>query len=93
MKIIQETQNRLFKRRELVFETTYKGPTPTKEEIKKSIAELTKTSQDLIIIGKIAQLYGAQKAKITAKIYSSLEELKKAEVINKKPKKKEEAKK
>lgn len=93
IKISQQTENKLFNRKELVLETTYQGSTPNKKEIKKSIADLTKSKEDVIVIDKIDQLYGTTKSKIKAKIYNSPEELKKSEVINKKPKKKEEKKK
>ncbi len=90
MKLIQEKENKLFNRKELVYETSFSGTTPKKEEIKKSISEISKSSEDLIVIDKIHQVYGAKTARINAKIYKTPEELKKVEVINKKPKKKAE---
>ena len=93
MKLVKETENKLFNRKELVYETSYSGPTPKKEEIKKSIAQLTKSKEDEIVIETIHQVYGASTARIKARIYKTPEELKKIEVINKKPKKKEEPKK
>ena len=87
LKIVQESENKLFNRKELVFETEFQGSTPSKENIKKSIAVITKSKEDVIVIEKIHQLYGATKAQIKAKIYNSPELLKKFEIINKKPKK------
>ena len=90
--ILKESENKLFHRKELLFELEYSGSTPNKIEIKKSIAQTTKVSEDLVIIDTIHQIYGSTKAKINAKIYKTLEDLKYAEVINKKPKKTEEKK-
>lgn len=92
LKILKQTENRMFNRKELLLETSFSGPTPSNSQINKSITELTKSPADLIVIDNIHQLYGTTKAKIYAKIYTSNEDLKKVEVINKKPKKTEEKK-
>ena len=92
MNIIKESENKLFHRKELVCELEYTGPTPSGVDIKKSLAQTTKTSEDMIVIDKIHQIYGTTKARINAKIYKTPEDLRYAEVINKKPKKVEEKK-
>ncbi len=93
MKILKETENRLFNRKELILEEEHKGSTPSKTEIKKAILGLTKSKEDTLVLDKIHQVYGTTKVKINAKVYSSPEDLKHAEVLNKKPKKKQEKKK
>ncbi len=93
LKLIEEKENKLLNRKELLLETTYTGPTPNTQEIKKAVVETLKSKDELIVINKINQIFGTRKAIIKAKLYNSSEDLKKVEVINKKPKKKIEEKK
>ena len=93
LKKIQETESKFFNRKEYVFEYDSKGATPSKDTIRKATAGLTNIKEDLIVVKKINQKYGLNKASIKVNIYDSAENLKKAETINKKQKKKPEEKK
>lgn len=88
LKSLQEKENKLLDRKECLFEATFDSSTPKESEVKKSIAAAGKVSEDLIAIKKIAQGYGIKKARISAHIYRSQEQLKRVESI--KEKKKEE---
>ena len=93
LKKIQETVSKFFNRKEYDFEYDSKGATPSRDTIKKAVAGLTNIKEDLIIIKKIDQKYGLNKAGVKVNVYDSAEDLKKAETINKKQKKKPEEKK
>ena len=69
---------------------TFTAATPSKEETKKKIAEMTKANEDLIIIKHIYTQFGSQKGKFTAYIYEN-EEMKKKIEPKKKVKKKDKA--
>lgn len=90
IKVINENQRKLLERKELEIEAVYEGPTPKKKDLLKEISSLTKAKENLIILKRVNQLYGATKAKILVYIYSSEEALKKIEPKEKKPKEKKE---
>lgn len=92
LKQTYEKEFPLFNRKELQFEVDYQGSTPKKEEIKKLVVAEVKKPEDVIVVDLVKQVFGKGKAFINVKVYGSQENLKKGEVINKKPKKKEEKK-
>ncbi|MEK6826485.1 MAG: hypothetical protein AABX08_04350 [Nanoarchaeota archaeon] len=85
-KIIQEKSNNFFDRKEIEIEATYEKATPSEAEIKKQISTNLKVNEEVIQIKKIHQVFGARKAKISAHIYKTPEQLKKIEFKNKKKK-------
>ena len=93
LKLIQEKDSKLFNRKEVVYEGSFEGKTPKKEEVKKAIAETAKAKEEVIILERIKQKFGTTAAEIHAKIYANEEALKKTETRHKKPKKKTEEKK
>ncbi len=94
MKIIQEKDIPLFRRRELVISIEHaKKPTPKSAEIIKEIATTQKVDEKLIQIDSIYETYGETIAKIYLKIYKTEEDKLKFESINKKKKAKKEEKK
>ncbi|MBI4159462.1 hypothetical protein HY500_04385 [Candidatus Woesearchaeota archaeon] len=94
MKIVSEVNHPLLKRKHVVFEIDHSGnKTPKKDELLQKIAEITKSSHELIRIKYIASVYGATKARITANIYRDENALRHIELIKKKTKKKEDGKK
>ncbi len=92
LKQIYEKEFPLFKRKEMQFEIVYTSSTPKNDEIKKLVIAELKKPEDVIVVDLIKQSYGRGKALVKVKVYESPEDLKKGEVINKKPKKKEEKK-
>ena len=67
---------------------TFTAATPSKEETKKKIAEMTKANADLVIVKHIYTQFGSQKGKFIAYVYENEDMKKKIE-----PKKKEKKKK
>ncbi len=98
IKILNEENMPLLKRKVFNFELNFDGKTPTKNEVKTSIASLLKINEELIYIKNIKQRFGERRASVTAHIYKELNDLKDIEEIKKTKKekkddKKEEAKK
>ncbi|MEK6974081.1 MAG: hypothetical protein AABW41_02495 [Nanoarchaeota archaeon] len=93
MKIVKETDFPLLQRKRYTVEINHdKKATPKNEELKKEISSFLKVSEDLISIRHIYTNYGETVSKIITNVYKTVEDLKKIEVKNKKPKKKKEKK-
>jgi len=91
IKLVKEVQVPLLARKRLSFEIDYPGSkTPSKDEIKKTIAGLQKVKEELVSVRHIYPRFGKCKAKIITHIYNKVEDLKKYEPTTKKEKKKEE---
>jgi small subunit ribosomal protein S24e len=84
MKLINEKNTPLLKRKQVVYEVEhFKKPTPKKIDILKSLATTTKTSEEAISLVNILTPFGGEKSKITANIYNSKEDKESIEKINK----------
>ena len=93
IKLIKENKAPLLARKRLTFEIDYPGSkTPSKDEIKKTIATLQKVKEELIAVRHIYQKFGKNQAKIIAHFYSTLKDLERYEPKSKKEEKKEEKK-
>jgi len=78
IKITQEQYNPLLKRKEIAFEvehTQTKG-TPTRLEIRKTLAEMLKTNQEAIYVKRIETKSGTMLAIGEANAYDSIEQAK-----------------
>ncbi len=84
LKLLKETEMPLLSRKRINLEVNFNGPTPSQKEILKELSSMLKTKEELISIRHIYTKYGAQKAKVIAHLYNSLEELKNIEEIKKK---------
>ncbi len=88
MTMISEVSNMLLQRKELALQFAYKlKVTPKKDEVVKDLSEFLKVDAACIFLKKIHPLFGKQEAIVTAHVYENPKQLKKIEVINKKPKK------
>jgi len=83
LKIIDEKENLLFKRKEIKMEIT-REVTPSHAEVEKIISEKFSAPFDLIKIKKISGKFGSKKFEINANIYSSKEEKENTEIKSKK---------
>jgi|SRR3989344_8755153 len=92
LKILNEKQKKLLDRKEVELEAIYDKATPKKEEMLKEISSLLKIKENLIVLKKINQIFGASKAKVLVYVYASEESLKKVEPKEKKSKEKKEEK-
>ena len=85
MKILEEKQNLLFKRKEVILEVEA-NTTPNHEEMKKAISEQFSIKPDTFKIKKIEGRFGSRIFKIYVFIYSSKEDKKDTEVKTKQEK-------
>jgi len=78
VKITQEQQNILLKRKEIMFEVEHsqtKG-TPSRIEIRNKLAEMLKTKPELVYVKRVETKTGTMKAKGEANAYESIEQAK-----------------
>ncbi len=77
-KILSETENKLLKRKEVVFQVEHSqtGSTPPRTEVKEALAKALKKDANLIFIKKMETKTGTRTAIGTANIYDSLEHAK-----------------
>jgi ribosomal protein S24E len=78
IKIINEKQA-IIPRKEINLEVKFEHSTPKRLDLKKEIAKITKTKEELLILKKILTDYGNKTAKVTAYAYKDEETLKKIE--------------
>lgn len=87
LKIISDTENLLFKRKEVKAEISAET-TPTREKIKELLAEKFSTQKGNIKIKKIEGKFGSKTFKVFANIYQSEKDLADIELKKKKDKSK-----
>lgn len=78
LNITNEGYNPALERKEIEFEVNT-SVTPSRKEIKKKLAALKNTEEELVVIKYIKQLFGEHRAVGKAHIYKSAEMLKKVE--------------
>lgn len=81
IKITEEQQNILLKRKEIQFEVEHsqtKG-TPSRLEIRNKLAEMLKTKPELVYVKRVATKTGTMKAKGEANAYESIEQAQRIE--------------
>lgn len=72
LEIVEKKENPLLKRVELKFRVIHENTsTPKRSEVKTQIATALNTSDDLIVVEKIASLSGKQEASGIARVYES----------------------
>jgi len=78
VKITEEQQNILLKRKEIMFEVEHsqtKG-TPSRLEIRNKLAEILKTKPELVYVKRVETKTGTMKAKGEANAYQTIEQAK-----------------
>lgn len=93
--LTKERDTPLLSRKRYTFDMTFKGSTPSRNDIRTAVAKQLKADEDLTIIKHVYTRYGAEKARVIAQVYNSVDEMKKIEESGtlKKHEKKEEPKK
>jgi len=87
MKILKETHSPLLKQKSVEALVEHKGAaTPNNAFVKKSLSELLKVPEELILVSHIYPIFGSNTAKVIANVYLSKEALEAVEVKKKKPK-------
>ena len=79
LKITEQKENKLLNRKELRAHIDNNGATPKKEDVTAKIAALLNTDKNLVVVETTRQSFGARKSVAYAKVYNSLEDLKKTE--------------
>lgn len=79
IKIIEDKNNALLKRREVYFVVTFKGPTPPRNDVKNKMAAMLNVPLELVIIQKMKNEFGKQEASGYAKIYEDASRMKEIE--------------
>ena len=79
IEIISRKHNQLLSRTEVQVNLPYPAATPSMPDVKKTVAHLTKSAEDVIIVKKIANRYGEKSALVTAYVYDSKEAMDKIE--------------
>ena len=87
MEIIEQKEDKLLHRKEVLLKVDFEKNTPSKDEINKELVNILKVSSDIIKLDVIKQRFGERNADIIAYVYKDKESLKKVEVKNKKIKK------
>ena len=79
VKIIEDKNNALLKRRELKFEVTFEGPTPTRMDVKNKMAALLNVPLELVVVQRMKNDFGRQLVNGYAKIYEDAARMKQIE--------------
>ena len=93
LKIVSQEEQNLMNRIEVTADLTYEGATPSRVDIKKSLAAQLNTDPELVIVTKIATQYGFNKAIINANVYKKKEDVFEAEYMVKRQQPKSSGKK
>lgn len=88
LELLKQVDAPLLARKRVSLMASFDGKTPSNDEVKKEIASLLKTKEELVAIRHIYQRYGQSNAKIIAHVYDKVEDLKAIEEIKKKKVKK-----
>jgi len=80
MKILSKEKSALIDRTVIMADYPHLGkPTPSGQEIKKSIAKELKVDENLVVVKDVATRYGEGNSIIKVLVYDNLDELKKLE--------------
>lgn len=80
IEIIEKRENPLLNRVEVKFRVKHEGEkTPERDLVKSDLADMLKTDKNLVIIDRIRPSFGVAMSFGYAKIYNSLEDVKKVE--------------
>jgi ribosomal protein S24E len=76
MKVIENRENKIFRRREILIEASYDEKTPSREAVKEAVCKKLNLDPDSTLIVKISQLSGSKKSSIKVQSYSDKEGMK-----------------
>lgn len=68
--IIEDKENKLLSRREIVGKINFEGKTPSRKDLQKEFAKKLKSDEKLTIINSVKTNFGDVSAKVTATVYS-----------------------
>ncbi|MCD6547674.1 MAG: hypothetical protein J7K22_03935 [Nanoarchaeota archaeon] len=79
IKIISETENKVIPRKELNIEVDYEQAPPKRIEVRDALAEQLKKEKNLVIVKKLANVFGQRKMFGNVNVYEKDEDVKKYE--------------
>jgi small subunit ribosomal protein S24e len=79
IQIIEEINNPLLNRREVVFKATYEDATPSRKNIIDKLSAIMNSKQGLVIVDNMKTAFGKRESIGYAKIYESPERVKEIE--------------
>ena len=79
LRILKEKDNRVLGRKELAFEVENARTTPSRKELRKRIAALKNSKEELVSVYAAKQCYGQHLVKGTAFVYKDIERLERIE--------------
>jgi ribosomal protein S24E len=74
--IENDFNNKLLKRREMLISLEYDASTPSREEIKKTLADKFNLKQENMVVVRESQIYGTKKGRVLIHEYSDKEAMK-----------------
>lgn len=77
--IISQTENALLNRREIEFNITFTGATPSRKVVHAKLAAMLNAPKDQLVIGSLNGRFGLTEISGDARVYDSAEYLKKIE--------------
>lgn len=77
--ITGDKNNSLLNRREVNFNVTFEGPTPSRKDVKLKMAAMLNCSPQLVIVQRLDNLFGKEEVLGYAKIYESENRMKEIE--------------
>ena len=91
--IEKDFKNKLLKRRELLVSLEFEGPTPSREEIKRVLADKLNLNQENLVVVRAQQDYGTMEGSVLVHEYKDKEAMRIAQkhVVSRPNKKKEKA--
>jgi len=94
-RIVQEKDNKVLGRKEIGFEVENSKTTPSRKELRKRIAALKNSKEELVSVASVKQCYGEHRSTGLAFVYKDIERLQRIEpeyLIKRESKKKKEKK-
>jgi len=73
LRITEQKENALLKRKEVKFTLSFSGPTPSRKDVKELLCSKLGTDGSLVVIDVLEQGYGSQELKGYTKVYSDKE--------------------
>jgi small subunit ribosomal protein S24e len=80
--IQKEMQQPLLSRKVVTLKLLYEGVTPSKLELRKKVADLTKVAEDHVTIQNVSTEYGTTQGSVVAHVYSNAQLIPAVELVH-----------
>ncbi len=79
IEIIEEKENKLLDRKELLLKIAYDSITPRWSEVKDKLTEIVKADKDVVMLDSVQGKFGAREALASARVYKNKDQVLKVE--------------